>query len=184
MRINTNGTLLNDHNLDRLREYCVNLMVSMHEFSAKDYAEINRVGAEKIYGINQVNNFEDKYFEKIKQLKKIQNYRNLTLDFLTILTPKNIIYLEKLYEFVLGNFSLANWHFFRLYSTGTTQGISRAMIALAIRRIDALNEKYRVRFKIVDSVPFCVIKDLEMESRVVDGELSDDHNVKTIITSQ
>jgi|TARA_Y100001960_G_C14233114_1_gene614718 sulfatase maturation enzyme AslB (radical SAM superfamily) len=57
----------------------------------------------------------------VLQLKKIKDLKNTTLDFLTILTPKNILYLDKIYEYVLKNFSLENWHFFRLYSTGTTK---------------------------------------------------------------
>ena len=58
---------------------------------------------------------------KVEELKKVKNFRNLSLDFLTILTPKNILFLEKLYAFTMNNFEIGNWHFFRLYSTGTTK---------------------------------------------------------------
>ena len=184
IRINTNGTLFLDKNLERLnKNFSLNLMVSMHEFNNKDYYEINKVGAKNIQGIEWLKNFENKFERKVEQLKEIQNYQNLTLDFLTILTPKNILYLEKIYDFVLSNFKIENWHFFRLYSTWTTKGISREMINLAIYKLYKLNKKYNTNFKIVDSVPFCVTKNTEIARQVIDWELSEHHNVKTIITT-
>lgn len=184
IRINTNGTLLFDKTLQKLNEdFSLNLMVSMHEFNNKDYYEINKIWAKNIAWIDWLKSFEDKFEKKVIQLKKIKDYSNLTLDFLTILTPKNILNLEKLYEFVQNNFLLENWHFFRLYSTWTTKGISRAMINLAIHKIYKLNQIYNSDYKIVDSVPFCVTKNLEIASKVIDGELSPHHNVKTIITT-
>lgn len=184
IRINTNWTLLLDKTLQKLNdEFSLNLMVSMHEFNNKDYFEINKIWAKNIQWIEWLKSFEDKFEKKVIQLKKIKDYSNLTLDFLTILTPKNILNLEKLYEFVQNNFLLENWHFFRLYSTWTTAWISRAMINLAIHKIYKLNQIYKSNYKIVDSVPFCVTKNLELASKVIDGELSPHHNVKTIITT-
>jgi|TARA_Y100001960_G_C14233114_1_gene614717 hypothetical protein len=57
------------------------------------------------------------------------------------------------------------------------------MITLAIHRIYKLNQKYGTDFKIVDSVPYCVTKNTEIAAQVIDGELSEHHNVKTIITT-
>jgi len=184
IRINTNGTLLPDHVLERLNnEFSLNLMVSMHEFNNKDYFLINKVWAKNTQWIENLKSFENKFEKKVIQLKKVKDYKNLTLDFLTILTPKNILYLEKIYEFILHNFKIENWHFFRLYSTWTTKWISREMITLAIAKIYKLNKRYNTDFKIVDSVPFCATKNIEIASQVIDWELSENHNVKTIITT-
>jgi len=184
IRINTNWTLLTDKTLEKLnKEFSLSLMVSMHEFNNKDYYDINKAWAKNIQGLEWLKNFENKFEKKVEQLKKIQNFENLSLDFLTILTPKNILYLEKIYDFVLNNFKIENWHFFRLYSTWTTKWISREMIVLAIHKLYKLNKKYWVNFKIVDSVPFCVTKNTEMSKQVIDWELSMHHNVKTIITT-
>jgi len=185
IRINTNGSLLLDNTLERLnKNYSLLLMVSMHEFNNKDYFNINKKWAEHIYGIKWLKKWENKYELKVNQLKKVKNYKNLTLDFLTILTPKNILYLEKLYDYVLNNFRVNDWHLFRLFSTWTTKWISREMITLAIAKIYKLNKKYWVNFKIVDSVPFCVTKNIDIASKVIDWELSKNHNVKTIITAE
>jgi len=62
--------------------------------------------------------WEKKYDAKIKQLKAIKDYKNITLDILTILMPKNILYLEKIFQYVLSNLNIIDWHFFRLVSTG------------------------------------------------------------------
>lgn len=184
IRINTNWTLLNDKTLKRLNDnYSLNLMVSMHEFNNKDYYEINRVWAKNIAWIDWLKSFENKFEKKVEQLKKIKDYKNLSLDFLTILTPKNILYLKEIYDFVLKKFNIENWHFFRLYSTWTTKWISRGMISLAIHKIYKLNKIYKTNFKIVDSVPFCVTKNTEIAKEVIDWELSEHHNVKTIITT-
>lgn len=184
IRINTNGTLLFDSTLEKLnKEFSLSLMVSMHEFNNKDYYEVNKIWARNFQWIDELLSFKEKFTKKVIQLKKVQNFWNLSLDFLTILTPKNILYLEKIYEFILNNFTLENWHFFRLYSTGTTKWISKEMITLAIHKLYKLNNQYNKNYKIVDSVPFCVTKNTEMAKRVIDGELSKYHNVKTIITT-
>lgn len=184
IRINTNGTLLSDETLERLNDnYALTLMVSMHEFNNSDYFSVNEKWAKMIQGLQGLKNFEDKFTKKVEQLEKVKNYPNLTLDFLTILSKKNIILLEWIFKWVLSRFDLANWHFFRLYSTDTWPGISRPMINLAIHKLYKLNQQYNKNFKIVDSVPFCVTKDTEIASQVIDGELTENHNVKTIITT-
>lgn len=184
IRINTNGTLLFDTTLKKLNDnYSVHLMVSLHEFNNKDYYDINKKWAQNIYGIKGLKKWEKKYDEKMLRLKRVELYENITLDFLTILTPKNILYLENIYTYVLGNFRIIDWHFFRLFSTGTTKWISKEMISLAIHKIFKLNKYYKTNFKIVDAVPFCVTKNTHIASQVIDWELSQNHNVKTIITA-
>lgn len=185
VRINTNWTLLTDSNLKRLNNnYSIHLMISMHEFNNNDYFIINKAWASKIYWITNLKNWENKYDDKIKQLKKISGFKNITYDFLTILNPKNIVYLEKIYSYILNNFKIEDWHFFRLFSTWTTKWISKEMITLAIHKIYKLNKMYGKSFKIVDAVPFCVTKNIDIASKVIDWELSKNHNVKTIITAE
>lgn len=184
-RINTNWTILQDSILERLNNnYSIHLMISMHEFNNKNYYEINKKWALNIYWIKNLSKWENKYEEKFNQLKKIHNYSNITYDFLTILTPKNILFLESIYSYVLAHFNLKDWHFFRLFWTGTTKWISSEMITLAIHKIYKLNLKYGTSFKIVDAVPFCVTKNIDIASKIIDWELSENHNVKTIITSE
>ncbi len=183
-RVNTNWTLLSDETLKRLNDnYVVNLMVSIHEFNQKDYFKVNEVWAINIQWLKSLKNFEDKFYKKIVELRKIKNYKNLSLDIMTILDTKNILNLEKIYEFILSNFEVEDWHFFRLYSTWTTSWISRPMISLAIAKLYKLNKIYKRNFKIVDSVPYCASSNPEIASKVIDWELSENHNVKTIITT-
>lgn len=185
IRINTNWTLLSDANLERLNtNYSIHLMVSMHEFNNNDYFEINKKWASSIYGINNLSKWENKFQDKLNQLQKVRYYKNLSLWFLTILTPKNIIYLEKIFDFILSKFELNDWHFFRLFSTWTTKWISKEMITLAIAKLYKLNTLHKSDFKIVDAVPFCVTKNIDIASHVIDWELSSNHNVKTIITAE
>ena len=58
------------------------------------------------------------------------------------------------------------------------------MMDLAVNRMYLLNKKYWVDNKIVDPVPFCVTKNIERAREVIDGVLSDSHDVKTIITTR
>lgn len=183
-RINTNGTLLTDTVITKIVDnYSLSLMVSFHEFNDTDYYKVNQEGAYKIYGYEGIKNFETKFSQKLVQMDKVILHKSLALEFLTILSPKNIIYLDSIFKFILNRYSLQNWHFFRLFSNWTTKGISRNMMALAIHKMYKLNNIYNTSFKIVDSVPFCVTKDTEKASQIIDGELSDKHNVKTIITA-
>lgn len=184
IRVNTNWSLLFDNTLEKLnKDFSLNIMVSMHEFNNKDYYNTNKLWAKNILWLNELKWFEKKFEKKVIQLKKVKNYENLTLDFLTILNTKNILYLEKLYDFVLSNFTLENWHFFRLYSTKVSSWISKELLWLAIKKIYKLNNLYNTNFKIVDSVPFCIINDLKMSSEIIEWELSVHHNVKTIINN-
>lgn len=185
IRINTNWTLLNETNLKKLNSnYSLQLMISMHEFNNKDYFELNKKWASNIYWISNLEWWKNKFEKKVEDIKNIDKYKNISYDFLTILTPKNILYLEKIYDYVIKNFNINDWHFFRLFSTNTTKWISREMITLAIHKIYKLNKKYWKNYKIVDAVPFCVTKNTELASQVVEGELSEEHNVKTIITAE
>lgn len=184
IRINTNWTLLSDEVLKRLNDnYVINLMVSIHEFNNLDYFKVNEAWARNIQWLEWVSNFEKKFEKKVEELRKIEKYKNLSLDVMTILNAKNILNLEKIYEFILWNFKVEDWHFFRLYSTWTTKGISRTMISLAIAKLHKLNKLFNRTFKIVDSVPFCATKNTEIARQVIDWELSPHHNVKTIITT-
>ena len=187
VHLNTNWTLLTDDSLERLnKNYSINIMVSMHEFNDEDFYEVNKKWLEMTFWINNVpKKFKYMFSDKIKQLRKINNLKNISLEFLTILTPKNILNLEKLYEFVLLRswINIHNWQFFRLYATKNNKWISQVMMKLAIEKIYKLNKKYNVDFKIVDPVPFCVTPNVDKAAKVIDGVLSDTHDVKTIITT-
>ncbi len=188
VHLNTNWTLLNNKNLEKLnKNYSLNIMVSMHEFNDKDYYEVNRKWLEMTFGIDKVpENFKKMFSNKVKQLRKINNFKNISLEFLTILSSKNILNLERIYEFWLKKIwiNIHNWQFFRLYSTKNNKWISKIMMKIAIEKLYKLNKKYNVDYKIVDPVPFCVIKDLEKSSKVIDWVLSDTHDIKTIITTE
>ena len=101
VHVNTNGTILADSILERLNDnYSLNLMVSMHEFNDKDYYEVNRKGLEMSFGKTNVpKNFKNMFTNKLNQLRKVKNYPNISLEFLTILVWKNILHLDKIYEF-------------------------------------------------------------------------------------
>jgi hypothetical protein len=42
------------------------------------------------------------------------------------------------------------------------------MITLAIHKLYKLNKIYNTNFKIVDAVPFCVTKNIDIASKVID----------------
>jgi hypothetical protein len=104
--------------MERLEKYSLCLMISMHEFTGEDYYLANNKGAEKILDITLDKKiFAGKFTNKLKQIRQLNRNKSIYIDFLTILKPKNIITLEKLYDFVTKNFILNDWHFFRLYPT-------------------------------------------------------------------
>lgn len=186
VHLNTNWTLLNKKNLERLnKNYSINIMVSMHEFNDKDYYKVNKIWLEKSFWVNKVpNKFNYMFSEKLNNLRLLKYYKNISLEFLTILSLKNILYLDKIYEFwkrCWVNFH--NWQFFRLYSTKNNKWASSSMMDIAVNKIYILNKRYNCSYKIVDPVPFCVSRDLEKASQVIDWVLSDTHDVKTIITT-
>ncbi|UFX83294.1 radical SAM/SPASM domain-containing protein [Candidatus Absconditicoccus praedator] len=185
VRVNTNGDLLNSRIVDKIIQYPINLMVSIHEFNEKDYAYTNVRGFSEIYKKDVPEEvFYKKFRNKIENLKIIYKYPNINLEFMTILDNKNIINLEKIYDFCLNQFGITQWHFFRLYSTKISKGISKGMMSLAIRKLYNLNKKYNVDYKIVDAVPFCVTRKTDLAEKVIEGELADNHNVKFIITNE
>lgn len=187
VHINTNGTVLQDTILERLNQsFSVNIMVSLHEFNNKDYYEVNQKWLEMTFDIHKVpKKFQTLFTDKLTQLRKINECRNISLEFLTILVWKNILNLEKIYEFWKNCWvDVHSWQFFRLYGTKNNVGASKSMMELAVNKMYLLNKKHWVSYKIVDPVPFCVTKNIERSSEVIDGVLSDSHDVKTIITTQ
>ncbi len=185
--VNTNGTILGDKTLERLNDnYSVNLMVSLHEFNDKDYYEVNRKWLEMSFWISKVpEHFKKIFTNKLTQLRKVKNYPNISLEFLTILVWKNILNLDKIYEFWYNCWvDFHSWQFFRLYSTKNNTWATKSMMDLAINRMYLLNKKYCVDNKIVDPVPFCVTKNVDRAREVIDWVLSDSHDVKTIITTR
>lgn len=187
IHINTNWTVLSDINLEKLNNnYSVNLMVSMHEFNDKDYYEVNKKWLKMTFEKDNVPSIFYKLFtNKVNQLRKINNLKNISLEFLTILSWKNILNLEKIYNFwEKCNINIHNWQFFRLYWTKNNKWASKTMMDIAVRKIYKNNLNFWKNYKIVDPVPFCVTSDIEKASKVIDGVLSDTHDVKTIITTQ
>jgi len=182
--LNTNWTLLTPTILDRLnKNYAISLMVSMHEFNPVEYANIQYKWFKKIHGsIVKKEIFEKMFYKKIENLKLIKNYSNLKLQFLTILTPKNILRLEKIYDRVENQFSwIEYWHFFRLYTTEFEKWISRWFMRLGVEKLYYLNKKFNRNWKIVDAVPFCVT-DPNIWKEVIEGELDEIHMIKWIVT--
>ncbi|MGB2111437.1 MAG: hypothetical protein ACPHY8_06580 [Patescibacteria group bacterium] len=52
------------------------------------------------FGISKVpEHFKKIFTNKLTQLRKVKNYPNISLEFLTILVWKNILNLDKIYEF-------------------------------------------------------------------------------------
>jgi MoaA/NifB/PqqE/SkfB family radical SAM enzyme len=83
------------------------------------------------------------FTNKLIQLRKVQDYPNLSLELLTILVWKNILNLDKIYEFAYNcGVEFHSWQFFRLYSTKNNTGASKSMMDLAINRMYLLNKKY------------------------------------------
>ncbi len=187
IHINTNWTLLTDKYLDKLnKNYSVNIMVSMHEFNDTDYYEVNKKWLEMTFWLHKVpEKFKIMFTEKVEQLRKINYLENISLEFLTILVWKNILNLEKIYEFWEKCWiEHHSWQFFRLYSTKNNVWATKSMMGLAVNKMYLLNKKYKVNYKIVDPVPFCVTKNIDRAREVIDWVLSDTHDVKTIITTE
>lgn len=184
VHLNTNWTLLSDNFLIKLnKEYSINIMVSMHEFNYLDFYNANHKWLTKNLWNNVKDNYKKIFSDKILQLKKLKFFRNISLEFLTILNWKNILNLDKIYEFgKISWINFNNWQFFRLYSTINNKWASISMMNLAIKRIYLLNKKFWVNYKIVDPVPFCVCNDPNISKIIIDWVLSDTHDVKTIIT--
>lgn len=184
IHLNTNWTLLSDNFLIKLnKEYSINIMVSMHEFNYLDFYNANHKWLTKNWWNNVKDNYKKIFSDKILQLKKLKFFRNISLEFLTILNWKNILNLDKIYEFgKISWINFNNWQFFRLYSTINNKWASISMMNLAIKRIYLLNKKFWVNYKIVDPVPFCVCNDPNISKIIIDWVLSDSHDVKTIIT--
>jgi len=187
IHINTNWTLLSDSNLERLnKNYSVNIMVSMHEFNDNDYYMVNKKWLEMSFWVDEIpERFKTMFTDKIIQLRKIKKYKNLSIELLTILVWKNVINLDKIYNFWKNSWiEFHNWQFFRLYSTKNNKWASKQLMELAINKMYLLNKKYNVNYKIVDPVPFCVTKNTDRAYDVIDGVLSDTHDIKTIITTE
>ena len=164
--INTNGTLIDKKIVQKLTQYPIHLMLSLHEFNDKDSLQIT--GQPNIFSRRK---------RSINLLKKNKVF---FLEYVTILTKKNINQLEKIYSLLNSDLKPNNWQFFRLFNANDEKGSRAKEMQLAIDKLIKLNKEYKVNFHIVDSVPFCVHKNPAKASKVVSGELHDEHMIKLV----
>lgn len=128
--LNTNGALINKNNISALA-YVDDILISLHDFSN---IKIN-----------------SDLFKKIKAYKK-----NITLRACTILTSKNIQNLEKFYSFMEFQ-PVDEWFLLRqIPNKGNKQPISKKQAKILVEKIIRLNNKYRIKPKIANALPFCV----------------------------
>ncbi len=168
--LNTNGTILNKNLIDRLMQYPIHWMISIHE--REDSDAVKWVGIKNLLDV------------KLNFINYIKGKWVFFLEILTILTPENIKKLEKLYEFTYTYVKPDNWQFFRLFDVPGEKGSTKEDIILAIDKIYNLNKKYKVHNKIVDWIPYCVHPDIEKAANVIEWERHPSHMIKLTISPE
>ncbi len=138
--LNTNGSLLNEKNLPLLKNID-DLLVSFHYLSELE--------------------------EKKNLFKDLRKF-NLVLRCCTIATKGNIAHLEEFYKF-FDTRPIDDWFLLRpVPSKNNPFPINRRDIAVLTEKILNLNEKYHIKARIANSVPFCAY-DKEKVSKICVG---------------
>jgi|GEM_PF-1048201 radical SAM protein with 4Fe4S-binding SPASM domain len=167
--LNTNGTTADKKLLSALLRLPIYYQISMHSFSDKGEGVFSG---------------DAKGFSKKKHFIAAVRSRAVGFDILTALTPDNIAGLHTIYTRVVKGIRPDHWQFFRLLTTAYSKGWRSSDAVRAIRTVDALNAAHHTSFQIVDSVPYCVTKDITKAKRVVSGEMQKGHMVKLIMDAR
>ena len=152
--LNTNGILLTKENIFLLG-YIDDLLISFHD-------------------INEV--------EEKKRLLDITGKSKVFLRFCTIATKENIVNLEEFYKF-LDKQKINDWFLLRpIPNRNDLNPVTRRDIASLTEKILELNEKYSIKTRIANSVPFCAY-DKEKVNEICAGGVYDGGHSRIVVSS-
>ena len=163
--LNTNASLVDAEAAAKIEESVDNVLVSLHAFDKASEAKLS--GGKGAF---------DKKIAAIKLLTG----KNILPRAGTILSKENIENLEKFHELVL-TLGLKEWALFRpIPSPQNKQPVSREEMAVAVEKINKINQTGGTDFLIENALPFCCCEpDLAKKAAV--GGANDDGHTKLAV---
>ncbi len=170
VRLNTNGSLLNERTVKNLAGTVDNILIPIESYSHKKEEELC--------------GFRGSLDKKIKAVKLLKNIGISVLRVGSVISQDNILNFDKLAKLVL-NLPINEWEFYRPMSTvNSPNGLSRAGLDSLIAKIYQIRRQTDKVISIANAIPFCAAKDKNKINAISFGALFDDGHNRLVVDSR
>jgi len=158
--LNTNGTLIDEKNVEKIREYADNVLIPLESFDNANEA--------KVTGCK--NSFE----KKIKAIKLLKRFDIETIRCGTVATKTNIDNLEKVFQ-VIKDLGIDSWELYRPIPTKENiNPINLGDVKTLVEKMIRFNSEFEGIF-IANALPFCSYDPEKVENIAVGAKIDDGH---------
>lgn len=158
--LNTNGSLIDEAAAEKIESCVDSVLVSLHAFDEESEAKLS--------------GWKGAFEKKIAAIKALAG-KKVLLRVGTILSRENILNLDKFHELVL-ELGLENWALFRpIPSPQSKQPVSGNEIAVAVEKLNKINQETGLDFLIENALPFCCCNPEDAKKAAVGGANDDGH---------
>jgi len=166
VRLNTNGSLINQKNIKKLKGIIDNVLIPIESDNQKEEAKMT--------------GYASSLKKKMEAVTLLKNIGVSKVRIGTVAVKKNILNFDKLAEFVF-NLPIDEWELYRPIPVLNRDNLDSKLIKILVDKIINLREKINKPVFIANALPFCSIKDLNKINNVSKGGLFDDGHTRLVI---
>lgn len=167
VRLNTNGSLINEHNIERLKGGLDNVLIPIEGY--------NKQGEARITGD------QDALRKKIRAVLLLKRAGIPVVRIGTVATKENIVNLDKLAQLIL-KLPIDEWEMYRPISINAdSQPITGKDVDTLVNKIIKLRKSSDKLISIANAIPFCAIDNPERPDKVSCGALYDDGHSRLVV---
>jgi radical SAM protein with 4Fe4S-binding SPASM domain len=159
--LNTNATLINKKNVEKITQYVNNILVPLSSF---DNESEKRITGQ--------NNFR----RKIKGVLLLKEYRVRYLRCGTIVNKSTIANLERIYA-LINRVGVSSWELYRAIPLSRDRlPLNNDDIKILVEKLITINKTSRKKYKIRNAIPFCSYEPEKIKNVSTGGITDDGHN--------
>lgn len=167
VRLNTNGSLINERNINKMKDLIDNVLLPIESYKIDEEAKIT--------------GYPSSLKKKVRTIELFNRIDIPVIRVGTVASIKNIADFNQLAKFIL-SLPIHEWELYRPISN---QGVNEQLSALEIEKLvtDMVNvrAKTNIKVSIANSLPFCALKDLNKINSISTGALYDDGHSRMVV---
>lgn len=165
-RLNTNGSLINQNNVKKLKGIIDNVLIPIESYDDKKEAKMT--------------GYPLSLKKKIRAIQLLKDVGIPIVRIGTVANKENILSFDKLAEFVF-KIPIDEWELYRPISVSPKENLDPKLINVLADKIIDLRKKINKPVFIANALPFCAIKNSNKLNSVSKGGLFDDGHTRLVI---